>query len=728
MSEANGGEPFDTLSDALSYADSVLLAGQKKGGMTIKYVQSSDNKYVQYFLPKDEWSANEADWEKMNLEEEVSQLGRKVDDLNADVNGVDETVYENTGQVAYYKNIGTYNTRRGIGIYTPAFALDKKVNRIKFPPIKSSRTSGIDIEYLVAYGDKISPMIPSSLTPIITGTILTVTTEGVEDYEIGFNDVTIPQGKCVFIFLYYPSNDVFLLGGGNGVTTEDSYNSDDCPIYFILTKDLQLPFSENWSLSNSYISNARFKGCNPILYYKVEGLTQKVNGLSQEVKTLSDNYEELQTVKLYLPNKLYAVVGDTLQLFFQGIIGVVNISDYDIFAECSKGNTYTRYFSYTPTVDDIGTTTLTVYVKDRNNNILGQASCAIVTVSAPSSPDSLKRIFTFGDSLTRPGKWPGEAKRRLVGTSVYDGIGGDGLSNIQFYGYNQAIINGQVVDFFGVGGWTWKSYISKGTGGAFRFFVEGVSSLSIGATYTNNEHTYTIQEINVTGDSGEIRCTTSSTSNVPSASGTLTKVIGDGDAIITFNSFEVENANPLWDVDNNKMSFIPYVQNCGATTIDAVYVLLTWNGIASWADFSVNDITGHIADAKTFARTLHTEYPSAKLFIMGIQMPSITGGLGKNYGASGDHIDTFGQKQAALNYNKALQDLCNLAEFSPYCEFVAIAPQFDSLYNMPYTMEKVNTRNSQTEMLGRNGLHPADPGYYQIADAVYRSIVANFCQ
>lgn len=289
-------------------------------------------------------------------------------------------------------------------------------------------------------------------------------------------------------------------------------------------------------------------------------------------------------------------------------------------------------------------------------------------------------------------------------------------------------IHDQPVNYYGVGGWTWLNYITKATGGAFRFYVSGVNQLSIGAVYTNNGYSYTIQEINITGDSGNIRCTTSATTNIPTTSGTLTKTSGDGDATITFDSFETENMNPLWDDANNKMSFIPYVQDCGANTIDAVYVLLSWNGQDAWKEYSVDDTTGHIANAKTFARTLHTEYPNAKLFIMGIQMPSDTGGLGANYGASGGYIDGYGLKKCALSYNKALQDLCNLDEFSSYCEFVAVAPQFDTHYNMPFEMSKVNTRNSKTEMLGTNGVHPSEQGYNQIADAVYRSIVANFCQ
>jgi hypothetical protein len=45
VSAANGGEPFDTLSDALDYANNVLLPEQKKGGMTIKYVRSFYKNY-----------------------------------------------------------------------------------------------------------------------------------------------------------------------------------------------------------------------------------------------------------------------------------------------------------------------------------------------------------------------------------------------------------------------------------------------------------------------------------------------------------------------------------------------------------------------------------------------------------------------------------------------------------------------------------------------------------
>lgn len=671
------------------------------------------------------------------LEDAVADIEESIQDLETDVANIatdtDETKYGNEGQIAYYTAKNTFTGWAGVGTTTPALVSDVQINKIVFPPFKANQ-NGSTIKYFIGYrtfSESVINTPEDTLTEIAEGTIENVGPSLVSDYAVTLqNPVTVPAGNQVIVLLYGDSTTVSFLGGGTDATETNPYNSDDARAFLVTTQGYESPFDEYWSISTAK-TTAQYKVCNPVLkYVKDSEVTKAIKEQVPEiVPDIVDEYlEDKNEVNVYLPNKLYAVVGDTLQLFFQGIVGVVNISDYDIYAECSKGKTFPRYFSYTPVVEDVGTTTLTVYVRDRKGTILGQASCNLVTVSAPSSPVSAKSIFTFGDSLTSQGQWPGEAKRRLVGNSTYDSITGKGLSNLAFYGYMNKTINGQSVDYFGVGGWTWANYLSKGVGGAFRFNVSGVSSLSIGAVYTNNGHSYTVQEINITGDSGNIRCTTSANTNTPTASGTLTKTSGDGDATIAFASYETENANPLWDDANNKMSFVPYVQDCGASTIDAVYVLLSWNGQGSWKDYSVNDATGHIADAKTFARTLHTEYPNAKLFIMGLQMPSDTGGLGYNYGASGGLIDGQGVKQTAFNYNKALQDLCNDVEFSPYCEFVAVAPQFDSHYNMPYSNVKVNIRNAVTEMLGRNGVHPSDAGYFQIADAVYRSIVANFCQ
>ena len=73
ISEYNAsGDPlvfakYDTLSLALA----AVPSDKQKGGMTIRYIQSSDNKYVQYRLMKNTWSTTVSDWQ--GVDDEVTE-------------------------------------------------------------------------------------------------------------------------------------------------------------------------------------------------------------------------------------------------------------------------------------------------------------------------------------------------------------------------------------------------------------------------------------------------------------------------------------------------------------------------------------------------------------------------------------------------------------------------------------------------------------------------------
>ena len=77
----NDDVTFASLSALLSDENlsTLIPVSVRCGGMSIRFVQSSDNKYVQYFLNKDEWSVGDGDWEKMNLEDNFNQLERVLD-------------------------------------------------------------------------------------------------------------------------------------------------------------------------------------------------------------------------------------------------------------------------------------------------------------------------------------------------------------------------------------------------------------------------------------------------------------------------------------------------------------------------------------------------------------------------------------------------------------------------------------------------------------------------
>ena len=428
---------------------------------------------------------------------------------------------------------------------------------------------------------------------------------------------------------------------------------------------------------------------------------------------LSKLSNSLGGVEINLPDKIYAVVGDTLQIFFKSIIKAVNPYNYDILVNCAKGNQFKRYFEYTPTLADVGITPFIIIVKNNSGDILTTKTISLITSNVGVSPASNKNIVCVGDSLTFSGLWCIEANRRLTGSGGTPS--GKGLANISFKGKRTVGNTG----FFGMGGWTWYNYIIAG-GNWWKITVSGVSSISYGATYkdvSNNE--FYVLEVNITEGSGYISVRNVSGTATPS--GTLTKVSGSGDATITVITATSDEANPFWS--NGAIDFTTYANNYCDGQIDAIYMLMGWNGLIPHQ----TDFTDTKTLIRTFINAYHSQFPNGIFKIMGIQLPSLNGGLSA-YGANGGYADMYGMVVSAMNLNKSYQELANEAEYSSFVEYIDVASQFDSENNMPETDKIVNIRASKTEKVGINGVHPATEGYNQIADVVFRNFVANFCQ
>lgn len=463
----------------------------------------------------------------------------------------------------------------------------------------------------------------------------------------------------------------------------------------------ELTFSENgWLMVATYnnVMDARYRNAD-LKVYKAEALDNSIGGL-------------------FLPSKLSAVVGDTMQIFKRSLFKGINPNEYDIKAKCTQGRDFPRYWEIAPT--SAGTIQLQFDVLNYKRQSIAEAKAEVTIKAAPTSPSSMKRIAVFGDSLTQAGTWVAEAARRLLSSDAATATmpAGKHLSNLRFIG---AMGTGNA-RYYGVGGWSWKSYTIQGSP-AFRFQVTGVSSIVKGAKYTNNGHTYEVVENNTTNGSGNILCTTSAVTNTPTASGTLTRSSGTGDATITFTSAAADAANPLWDSQTQAISFQKYLSNIGESSVDCVVFLLGWNDMgADKTDFS--EVQGYM---ETLIGALHTQFPNAIVKIMGLQLPSLNGGLADNYGSNGGYADKYGVIRSVFNYNEFLQSFCESEDYNSYVSYVDVASQFDSENNMPENSVQVNTRNAKTEERGTNGVHPANAGYYQIADVIYRDIVKTYC-
>lgn len=423
----------------------------------------------------------------------------------------------------------------------------------------------------------------------------------------------------------------------------------------------------------------------------------------------------LQQIRIVLPNTLYAVVGDTLQIFFKSCIQAVEPLNYNVVVSCSKGRQYHRYFEYTPAISDVGTVNFRITVRDDNGNTLGTKLCSLVTVNAVGQPASEKNVLCVGSSSTANGYWPAEAYRRLAGTGGTPA--GKEYGNINFVGS----MHRDGAGFYGKSGWGWVDFCTAGRP-AFRFTIGSGPNVAVGNVYTNNSHSYTVIEIS---DDGTILCSTGSSSNTPEASGNLVLSSGSGDSTVPYTSVAQDSQNLFWDYQNNKLSFVNYANTYCNGRIDVIYTLIGVNGLSAWK----TDFSDYLAYIKTFADTLHAEFPNAKLYLCCSNLPSMKLMM-PGYGASGSGFaDTYGILVAMNNMREAYQIFVSDPDYSGFCGYVDMTSQFDGDYNYPITNKAVNTRNSsETEPYANNTVHAGTSGYYQFADAVFRQFISQFCQ
>ncbi len=216
------------------------------------------------------------------------------------------------------------------------------------------------------------------------------------------------------------------------------------------------------------------------------------------------------------------------------------------------------------------------------------------------------------------------------------------------------------------------------------------------------------------------------TADMPAGNGTLVhSSSATHTADILFTATAVADKNPFWDTDTDEVNFKSYCERNSFAGIDYVYTLLTWNGLTGYqAEADSAHIAKHVENAKTLLRMLHRDYPNARVGLMGIQMPSLNGGTGANYGANGGYSNAYSLVRTVMGMNLAYQAMANEEEFASYVDFIHVSGQFDSENNIPTVSKPVNTRSTITERVGSNGVHPTVDGYMQIADAAYRHMVA----
>lgn len=408
-----------------------------------------------------------------------------------------------------------------------------------------------------------------------------------------------------------------------------------------------------------------------------------------------------------LAEKYYLVVGDRFELFFRGVIKKHNPYLYYIIAECEKGFTYNRYFTYTPTKEEVGEYILTIKVLDDEGNVIEQKDTTLI-VNEVSKAKKPLNILCIGDSETVNGVWP------YVGYNKYNDIFPNLLNFI-------GKMKKEEIGYEGYGGWQWKTFfdyeIESRTSSLIIYGNFNLSTKYLNTRWESSNLEFILIEIK--DSSLKFKRGSNNTSLVNPTIGQTIKCI-DHDVILEISKYEYVDANPFWNSDTKEVDFIKYINDNNFEQPDLVFTFLTGNGL--YMPYST-EFTNHKEYAPKFIEKLHQAFPQALIGIMGIEQPCCNGGVTACYGASGYYHDWYGYALTAFNYDEWLENLCNTMPYSGYTVYFDTKAQFDSEYNYPVEETTVNNRSKTVERIGINGLHPSMDGYLQIGDAFYRFLV-----
>ena len=437
------------------------------------------------------------------------------------------------------------------------------------------------------------------------------------------------------------------------------------------------------------------------------------------VTYLKEKYS-MKNKLLYLAKRYDLVVGDTFELFYRGVIKSMNPYKYYIHVTCEKGKPYPRYYTYTPGENDEGDYPLVITLYDDYHNVIDRA-VTMLHVVKPEAPSKKVNILCFGDSLTFNGVWPYEGYRRFtkddgepIGLGFKDSINLIGTMKKDEVGYE------------GYGGWQWRHFVKNEA-------VSTTSSVWIEVEEhhldENDQHSvWKSNNLNWVLESIEdkklkFKRGVGNYSCLPKIGEKFVNVEGGiHTEDIDVSKYYFEKGNPFYDESLDGPNFKKYCIDNNFEGIDYVYILLTWNG--QYLPFNEN-FSHYEPYILSILNQLKKDYPNVLVRLIGIQSPSINGGIASNYGANGPYSDVFGEVATAYNYSVYLERLCERDEYKSYCRYIDMKAQFDVENNMPSSDMQVNVRNKKTEKVGTNGVHPTMEGYLQIGDVFYRALVSD---
>lgn len=174
--------------------------------------------------------------------------------------------------------------------------------------------------------------------------------------------------------------------------------------------------------------------------------------------------QQSDKLEMLLPDRFYHVAGDTLQLFYRGMVRCVNLNDKYVNPSCTIGLSYCRMFETISS--SVGTYPLTLDVYDDNRNKIASGVTSIQVVQSPVNPSDKKHVLLLGGSFIENNTIKDELTRRLTGQAGTGEPNAIGLTNL-------------TIHRIGHEGWGWYDYTHNNrTNPTNPFWVNGQLDVS----------------------------------------------------------------------------------------------------------------------------------------------------------------------------------------------------------------------------------------------------------
>ena len=413
---------------------------------------------------------------------------------------------------------------------------------------------------------------------------------------------------------------------------------------------------------------------------------------------------------LVMPPYIFGVQGRECNLYIDNLhVGDSTLFNHDVTNTAVNGAQQRERWTWTPTgAQTTGTLTVSVYDKTQSTALVSATTNQRAAASTAGS-GTTKVINVIGDSLINAA---------TITQTVID-IAATDVMGVSFIGTKGTAPNKHE----GRGGWKISDYATVGRT-FYSFTVSGiVTTPAINSTvYTNNGSTFLVQETDLTAGSGTIICERTVGTNAPSASGTLTKSSGTGDATISFSAYSTVSGNPFWI--SGALNYPQYLTNNSLAIPDWVLIHL-----------GINDAFSYTTDATVIAAAI-AAFVNLDLLITSIKAagagvkvglmiptpPASQDGFAASYGSG---QTAWRDKRNIMLWAKELITKYTGQEASRIY-LVPTNTALDVVNGYPLlAAAPVNSRSSVTIQRQSNGVHPDTSGYQQIGDCLWAFLKCN---